>query len=425
MRSTQSTQSSLTNNARIYAHAALQITTFRVPSYVPITLPQTADNAARKHPLDLAKPIIFDCDYTYDALEDTRLAVRWFRNKESEPFYQWLPELNRRHFADWIAPLIDATFVSDAHDPLKRYRSLLITRLSMNLTGVYQCVVSSLAGQDARQASLVMYQPPSSFEFEHRIYPAPELSAPVYGRTQQQQQQQSAAYAAAGPRASPTQFKGLATAQQPHQASIVRPPNNDQQAQQQQQQLSQSEPDATKIVYTHDGRPIARKRVRRKRATQQRYAIQLHLLQCHASQVTPRPVIVLSVKRQPDSIAQFLHEASSTFIRPYQVAHEQYYEKRANMSSSSLLPVTLFDITVSATVALNVTLPDATDAAAAALSAPAQTVPHTSTVIGYRRGQRMSFECHLELTGTEFEQRKRININDEGKQRHTCVASFR
>jgi hypothetical protein len=561
-----------------------------VPNDLP-TLPPPAGAAApaglqQQRPpfalgaLELAKPILFECDYDYQPDEDARLTVKWFKDKEAEPIYQWLPELNVRHFADWIRPLVDQTFVSDPHDPLKRFRSLLIRRLSMNLTGQYTCLVSSLASQDSRTGSLVVYQAPRSFTFEHRIYPAPaSLVAPAVaagqleqlGNQRQQQQllmQQQRPWPA-GPTdepfmrpppagvsgaASPTQFKGLPSAAYPYQwpgaagpqqtikpapfglqqqqptprhyphqpppaATIVRPPNNNSQNQSLTQTTMSAEQadqtqtgSTTKIVYTHDGRPIRRKLRRRAAANdwqqqqQQQaaqisswqlkkklgdlelaqaagvsnsslygqpyagyyqpakatanYAIQLHHFQCQATQVTPRPVMALLVKRGADSIAQYLHESSLVAIRPYEVnqsdilagsrapsgsfgcgqpppgagAQQRSTAGGEQLPSQAPFTVTLYDITVSATVALNVSLPAPALAANYQHGRPAGSqmnelpaaggfnglfgqppVAGVNTILNYRRGQRMSFECHLELTGTEFEERKRIGISEEGE----------
>ncbi|CAA2990996.1 uncharacterized protein LOC111087890 [Olea europaea subsp. europaea] len=343
---------------------ALQITNFRIPSFVPSNLPTiptyVGPNQHQQAPADLAKPILFDCDYDYKPEEDARLTVKWFKNKEAEPFYQWLPELNVRHFADWIKPLVNQTFVSDPLDPLKRFRSLLIRRLSMNLTGQYTCLVSSLANQDMRQSTLVVYQPPRSFTFEHRIYPAPAAfvspspspvsSRPTIANNQQvatrNYQPSPTVFGGSGgdssthtfasqqpfmrPAPSPTQFKGLppansanpyqwpmetqrgspqqaANSQQagpPAAATIVRPPNNNSQNQslpqttsanqQQQQQATNSVASTTtKIVYTHDGRPIKR-RLRRQldkidqqlAANEAAAAAQLQLAQQRAAQIS-------------------------------------------------------------------------------------------------------------------------------------------
>lgn len=492
-------------HAALFAHfrrLALHITNFRVPAYVPITLPLgSAGPTEGRHPLELNKPILFDCDYDYKPDEDLRLTVRWFRNKEPEPFYQWLPELNERHFADWIRPLVNQTFVTDPHDPLKRYRSLLIHRLSMNLTGHYTCLVSSLANQDMRQASLVVYQPPRSLTFEHRIFPPPVFareSPPAPAKQTSTSagtsrlwnpEDPSNAFRAA---ASPTQFKGLLASSNSVQSVLVRPPNNDGTTVDQ-SSAALGANNNTKIVYTHDGRPIRRKSKRQatpiaswmlKRRlepqstnggglsadtlansySEPKFAIQLHHFQCQASQVTPRPVIVLTVKRGADSIAQYLHESSSVSIRPYQVSHGEYFESLAKRGSVSVaaaaedpggpaskavanqlegqltgdqrhhLLVTLYDITVSATVALNVSLPPTTLASPSGkpssaspsdqsgrawLERPSQSgieqqQPGINTVLNFRRGQRMSFECHLEITGTDYEQRKRINIDETG-----------
>ena len=413
-----------------------------MPAYVPNSL-QTLQQQANGEGNLLAKPILFDCDYQYEANEDLRLTVKWFKNKDPEPFYQWLPELNVRHFADWLKPLVDANFVSDPHDSLKRYRSLLIRRLSMNLTGQYTCLVSSLAGQDMRQANLVVYQPPRAFNFEHRIYPAAAAllaaappSAAAVAATSNAQATPLQRPQLAPLRPSPTQFRGAnwpqvaQTSAQSNQA-VVRPANNNNNNQVHSANHS-SQLAATKIVYTHDGRPIRRKSRRdtlnvgegistwqlNKRLIsasssaaagqfgETGAAIQLHHFQCHASQVTPRPVLVLTVKRGADSIAQYLHESSSLAIRPY-----------SEPSDSS---VTLYDATVSATVALNVSLPAAGGGQVAGNVGQQQQPPTgINTILNFRRGQRMSFECHLELTGTEFEQRKRINIDEEGKPTHS------
>lgn len=599
---------------------------------MPITLPlnsqqQQQTNVHHHNPLDLAKPILLDCDYDFKPNEDARLTVRWFKNKEAEPFYQWLPELNVRHFADWIKPLVNQTFVSDPHDPMKRYRSLLLRRLSMNLTAQYSCLVSSLASQDMRQASLVVYQPPKLFTFEHHIYPLPSMvtetavslnsnhdnnnvfngaasstlpsvssrqtqngfarvagsgqfQSPYFQfnnlsqvrkvepptRQQQQQQLESESESESiGWKSRPTQFKGYSNSK-----AIVRPPNNNS------SMLTAATTTSTtivpptvlsnteggeKIVYTHDGRPVKRKQQTKRqlnlpnsinwmlasnerdsspgplfepssvRESQllgifpeasshssssslsnlkkqrrepklplspspppTRWSIQLHHFQCQAMQVTPRPVIVLTVKRDTDSIAQYLHESSSVSIRPYQVSQSEYYlemlakggnshvdrpytnhsvrgssrvvisnerhhylappppqlDKEKEKEEEELL-VTLYDITVSATVALNVSLPatysssssgklqrgqllETTSGSSGATSSPMDDLLSSdwpssrepvdlqhgqqmgiNTVLSFKHNQRMSFECHLEITGTEFEQRKRINIKEEGE----------
>lgn len=459
-----------------------------------------ASSNVQTHPLDLAKPILLDCDYQYERNEDSRLTVRWFRDKEAEPFYQWLPELNSRHFADWIRPLVDQNFVSDPLDPMKRYRSLLVRRLSMNLTGQYTCLVSSLAGQDHKQASLTVYQPPRSFTFEHRIFPPPTFigPAPRFGYPMESSGEGNLRRG----NQQPTQFKNLQPQPQPqpqaqanqfHQTGIIRPPNNAATLQVSSGasmgttsgQVAQSGANngshigaATKIVYTHDGRAIAKRPKRQLNATPNwmvdkksvsvfpgqsqvsnmmglqngrsnsvRHSLQLHHFICQASQLTPRPVMVLTVKRDAESIAQYLHEASSVSVRPYQVNHLDYFESagkgralaagNATSQNTSLL-ITLYDITVSATVALNVSLgspmtasplnesplqatqwePKLSQTWPQAAARPVDSLVATTginTILHFHPNQRMSFECHLEITGTEFELRKRINIKPEGK----------
>ena len=309
----------------------------------------------------------------------------------------------------------------------------------MNLNGEYTCLVSSLDGQDSRSASLVVYQPPRSFAFEHRIFPAPAVPLPAPpapppvpvgggggGGGVRDEVRASGR---------PTQFRSL--------APLVRPPNNLVGGNGSQVQV-QVEGAPTRVVYTHDGRPVLR-RSRSAPATWPRwkqpppaespdhFAIQLHHFQCQATQVTPRPVIRLTVKRNAEAIAQYLHEASSTSLRPFQVSQAQYFgdESTAAAANSSGNLVTLYDITVSATVALNVTLPSPgptsgdrwSDAEQSSSGSGQNEQSAVNTVLHFRRGQRMSFECHLELTGTEFEQRRRIAISEDGEYRlPTCLA---
>lgn len=507
-----------------------------MPAYVPITLaaqnhPISGIESTNKfeqehirHPLDLGKPILFDCDYEYDKEEDARLTVKWFRNKEPEPFYQWLPELDTRYFADWIRPLVDQKFVSDPHDPLKRYRSILIKRLSMNLTGQYTCLVTSLDSQDQRQAQLILYQPPKAFTFEHRIFPLP---APLIMSTSlinnnnnininqrmssalQQQTSQSMSSNQQNRVAQPTQFKNLIhNSSSRFSNSLIRPPNNNYNINinhsfnnklddVDQLQLGNSinnnnkSSESLKIVYTHDGKAKVKQasktssnnnnninNLNRKRRelinnnnfrlpinsynnnnniNKRGYTIQLHHFLCRAIQLTPQPVMVLTVKRDLDSIAQYLHESSSVNIRPYLVDHYDYFESSSSNSSSSMdqpeitptsnenqdnkiiprndsigrstFKVKLYDISVSATIALNVSLPSDWRVGVSSSSSKQieqdfdqQQQQHSSllinginTILQYKPNQRMSFECQLEITGTEFEQRKRINIRAEGK----------
>ena len=200
-------------------------------------------------------------------------------------------------------------------------------------------------------------------------------------------------------------------------------------------------------------------------------------------------MLVLTVKRHHDSIAQYLHESSSFATRPYQVHVHELLASGGGTAGSGAGSVgakplqsglvtammqqqwaaakrdellTVYDITVSATVALNVTLPSSEAAdeepffssnvepnspnsdqphlvhgqqESADLQMGAQLAMHQTpqlsqqqsgginTVLNFQRGQRMSFECHLEITGTDFGKRERININETG-QYTFCLLPF-
>lgn len=190
--------------------------------------------------------------------------------------------------------------------------------------------------------------------------------------------------------------------------------------------------------------------------------------------------MLLQVKRGIDSIAQYLHESSSVSIRPYQVSQADYYyptsyssgsdsdtfgdgikssEKDDELSAAAAArtgrelgdhyesngsfvdkitrlnfrqpTVTLYDITLIATVALNVSLTSSSGQQQQSnnLSPTAgeprsfgfgygpsqQQAGGVNTILNFRRGQRMTFECQLEITGTDYEKRNWISINEEGE----------
>ncbi|XP_054724614.1 uncharacterized protein LOC129234578 [Uloborus diversus] len=107
--------------------------------------------------------IVLDCDYVYNE-NDFRLVVKWFFEDNLEPVYQWIPELNRKHTSGILQNRLDLNFEINTMDSYSRFRALRIPRPSIELSGKYTCLVSSLAGQDSREQVMTVFVPAHEFE---------------------------------------------------------------------------------------------------------------------------------------------------------------------------------------------------------------------------------------------------------------------
>lgn len=120
------------------------------------------------------EPILLDCEYVYNE-HDVRLVVKWFFNDLLEPVYQWIPELNARQTSGILTGRLDDSFtVGGSRD--SQYRALRIIRPTTELSGRYTCVVSSMAGQDSREQSMMVYVPAKNFTLSYVTTSAPAAS---------------------------------------------------------------------------------------------------------------------------------------------------------------------------------------------------------------------------------------------------------
>ncbi|KAK8782283.1 hypothetical protein V5799_016376, partial [Amblyomma americanum] len=107
------------------------------------------------------EPVLLDCEYVYNEL-DVRLVVKWFFNDLLEPVYQWIPELNSRQASGILTGRLDDSYtVGGPRD--SQYRALRIIRPTTEMSGLYTCVVSSMAGFDSQQQSMMVYVPAKNF----------------------------------------------------------------------------------------------------------------------------------------------------------------------------------------------------------------------------------------------------------------------
>lgn len=100
--------------------------------------------------------IVLDCEYIYNE-NDIRLVVKWFFESNLEPVYQWIPELNRRHISGILKNRVDMDFSVNTGDAYSRFRALRIPKPSIELSGKYTCLVTSLAGQDSREQTMTVF----------------------------------------------------------------------------------------------------------------------------------------------------------------------------------------------------------------------------------------------------------------------------
>ncbi|KAL3244161.1 hypothetical protein MRX96_019425 [Rhipicephalus microplus] len=119
------------------------------------------------------EPVLLDCEYVYNE-HDVRLVVKWFFNDLLEPVYQWIPELNSRQASGILAGHLD----DSSYTGPSQYRALRIIRPTTEMSGLYTCVVSSLAGIDSRQQSMMVYVPARNFTLTYVTTAVPAASPP-------------------------------------------------------------------------------------------------------------------------------------------------------------------------------------------------------------------------------------------------------
>ncbi|XP_076325188.1 uncharacterized protein LOC143233136 isoform X1 [Tachypleus tridentatus] len=137
--------------------------------------------------------VILDCEYSY-TVSDVRLVVKWFFKDQLEPVYQWIPGLEKRHVSGILLGRLNFNFSVDPSDRYSRYRALYILKPTLEISGKYTCVVTSLASQDLRHKEMLVYAPAKNFSVSHSkvatsetdifceatgLYPRPEISLSV------------------------------------------------------------------------------------------------------------------------------------------------------------------------------------------------------------------------------------------------------
>lgn len=107
--------------------------------------------------------VVLDCVYSYNITRDKDLVVKWFRNQETTPLYQWIPALNTRLFHHSYKNYLDEMYKHNDND-LEKFRAIRIKHPVRELSGLYSCEVISQEDEKQKSQHLYIYDKPYSFD---------------------------------------------------------------------------------------------------------------------------------------------------------------------------------------------------------------------------------------------------------------------
>lgn len=123
-----------------------------------------------------AGPFELDCQFRCNAT-DAKLVVRWFFNDEIEPFYQWIAEMEDPVVVERFRERLEINRTQG--DPegcgLSSWQ-LRIVRPTVDMTGRYRCHVFSLDNEDSAEASMIVFEPPTTFHFNYTKWTPDKLT---------------------------------------------------------------------------------------------------------------------------------------------------------------------------------------------------------------------------------------------------------
>ncbi|XP_028968005.1 uncharacterized protein LOC100906457 [Galendromus occidentalis] len=121
------------------------------------------------------QPVVLDCAYDLiddggnSSIRDIYPIVKWFRNDEPTPFYQWLAHTNSRTFHHSYIDFVDTIYkLNDV--PHEMFRAIRITHPVKELSGNFSCEVidedekGEEQFQELASHALYIYDTPSPFE---------------------------------------------------------------------------------------------------------------------------------------------------------------------------------------------------------------------------------------------------------------------
>ncbi|RWS12309.1 uncharacterized protein B4U79_09946 [Dinothrombium tinctorium] len=116
---------------------------------------------------DTQTNVVLDCVYTFNENEDNNLVVKWYFNNNTEPIYQWIPNIGSRFVSTYWKSKINLNYALDTENPLTKYRAINLIRPMTELSGNYTCVVMSLTSEDSKASEMIVYAAPKIFDFNY------------------------------------------------------------------------------------------------------------------------------------------------------------------------------------------------------------------------------------------------------------------
>lgn len=103
--------------------------------------------------------IILDCDYDLDLDLDRNLTIKWYFQDRKELIYEWIPRLDFRYVSGRLQGKFNWDFSIQASkfSSYKKYRALALKNPTTDLSGKYICQVVSATGDDAEEASMIIF----------------------------------------------------------------------------------------------------------------------------------------------------------------------------------------------------------------------------------------------------------------------------
>nr|XP_018907526.1 PREDICTED: uncharacterized protein LOC109037368 isoform X1 [Bemisia tabaci] len=141
--------------------------------------------------------VVLDCDYSLDdpSGKAAGLVVKWFFNRHPSPVYQWIQNKRPQDLGVLKGRLnLDYRASSDA---TKMYRALEIVNVTTELSGEYQCQVSTFYNEDRQAKKMVILVPEKELVFTtskegnmvnltcsaEGVYPEPNMTIQSSDRT--------------------------------------------------------------------------------------------------------------------------------------------------------------------------------------------------------------------------------------------------
>ena len=99
--------------------------------------------------------VVLDCEYTFKEYEKVGLVLRWYFNDFSSPVYQWIPNQKPKDLGV-LKGKVNLDYKA-TQDPYAEHRALHIISPTTELSGRYQCKISSFEGEDSQEKRMIVY----------------------------------------------------------------------------------------------------------------------------------------------------------------------------------------------------------------------------------------------------------------------------